>query len=190
MTALYRLLNSSTLSNTSRAWWNNQYPSSQAGEFARYSYFPISRLVAKPIKSLAEVNLGTIVIVAIYFFSTIILSLVMGWKLALGAIFGALPLIFGAALLRERMEQSLSDVSSKTFACSARFASECMQALNDLARYGCRLLLLHEYNTTQFLVVFVAIVLSAQSTGAFLGHVSDTYLCLGLCRSTGASQEH
>lgn len=124
--------------------------------------------------------MGTIVIVAIYFFSTIILSLVMGWKLALGAIFGALPLIFGAALLRERMEQSLLDVSSKPFACSAGFASECMQVLNDLARHGCRLLLLHEYNTTQFLVVFVAIVLSAQSTGAFLGHVSDTYLCLGL----------
>jgi ATP-binding cassette subfamily B (MDR/TAP) protein 1 len=43
------------------------------------------------------------------------------------------------------------------------------------SRYGGRLLSFHEYNTTQFFVVFVAIVLGAQSTGMFLAHASGTH---------------
>lgn len=47
--------------------------------------------------------------------------------------------------------------------------------LTSWSRYGSRLLSFHEYNTTQFFVVFVAIVLGAQSTGMFLAHASGLY---------------
>lgn len=95
----------------------------------------VSRLATDPeaVKSLAGANLGTILIVITSLLSTIILSLAIGWKLALVAIFGALPLIFGAALLRERMEQNFSEKASKTFSGSVGFASECMQALRTVS---------------------------------------------------------
>ncbi len=37
-------------------------------------------------------------------------------------------------------------------------------------RYGGQLLASHEYSTAQFFVVFIAIVLGAQSSGQFLAH--------------------
>ena len=95
----------------------------------------VSRLATDPdaVKSLAGANLGTILIVIVSLLSTIILSLAIGWKLALVATFAALPLVFGAALLRERMERSFSEKASKMFAGSVGFANECMQALRTVS---------------------------------------------------------
>ena len=78
----------------------------------------LSRLAtdAEDLKSLAGPNLGIIVVVGVSVLSTIVLSLAIDWKLALVAIFGAFPFIFGAGIVHERMENSFEDVASKTFA--------------------------------------------------------------------------
>lgn len=39
-------------------------------------------------------------------------------------------------------------------------------------RYGGRLLSFHEYTTTQFFIVFIAIVFGSQTTGQFFAHGS------------------
>ncbi len=90
-----------------------------------------SRLATEPdaIKSLTGPNLGVMTVVAVSILSTVILSLSMGWKLALVAIFGALPFIFFAGLVHESMEQAFEEVINKTFSESVGFASECLQAI-------------------------------------------------------------
>jgi ATP-binding cassette subfamily B (MDR/TAP) protein 1 len=103
----------------------------------------VSHLAIDPdaVKSLAGANLGVIGIFIVSLLSTVILSLVIGWKLAIVAIFGALPLIFGAALLRERTEQSFAEKTSETFSGSVGFASDCMRALRTVVSCEWKILL-------------------------------------------------
>jgi hypothetical protein len=48
-----------------------------------------------------------------------------------------------------------------------------LTVLTDYYRYGGQLLASHEYSTAQFFLVFVAIVLGAQSSGQFFAHSLD-----------------
>jgi ATP-binding cassette, subfamily B (MDR/TAP), member 1 len=81
------------------------------------------------IKSLAGPNIGVITVVGTSLLSTVILSLVVGWKLGLVVIFGALPFIFCAGLVHETMEHRFEDIVKETFSESVGFASECIQAI-------------------------------------------------------------
>jgi ATP-binding cassette subfamily B (MDR/TAP) protein 1 len=131
-------------------------------------------------KSLAGANLGAIVIFIVSLLSTVILSLVTGGNLAIVAIFGALPLIFGAALLRERTEQSFAQKSSETFSGSVGFASDCMQALRTVVslrmedlvehKFGC-LLQEHSHRTIKYALL--------EMPWLILSDPSD-FLCMGL----------
>ncbi|PVH87505.1 P-loop containing nucleoside triphosphate hydrolase protein [Cadophora sp. DSE1049] len=185
----------------------------------------VSRLATDPdaIKSLAGPSLSVLIVVGVSLLSTVILSLAVGWKLGLVAIFGALPFIFFSGLVHETMEQKFEESISETFSESVAFASECIQGIRTVivlnmetriqtqfesllddrcvrARqhalksmiwfslsesielhcmglsfwYGGRLLASHEYSTGQFFVVFVAIVLGAQSSGQFFAHSLGT----------------
>jgi ATP-binding cassette, subfamily B (MDR/TAP), member 1 len=184
----------------------------------------LSRLATDPesLKSLAGPNIGVIIVVGVSVLSALILSLAVDWKLALVAIFGAFPFIFGAGFLHEAMENSFEERASRTFADSVGFAGECIQAIKTVSSlrmegvvetkfglmleehcrraskhilttmiwfslseaidmlcmgltfwYGGHQLSHHESTTTQFFVVFVAIVLGAQSMGQFFAHSSD-----------------
>ncbi|KAI9738848.1 MAG: hypothetical protein M1834_008355 [Cirrosporium novae-zelandiae] len=198
-----------------------------------------SRLIteSRSMKSSLE-SLGVVVCVGVSLFSTVILSLVIGWKLALVAIFGALPFIFGAGLIHEKMENSFEEVANKTFADSVGLANECVQAIRTVKAmvmepvfqekfaevlrahcqqatkhsirnmvwfalsdsidllcmgltfwYGGRLLSFHEYTTTEFFIVFVAIVLGAESMGQFFAHSSDISQGVAAARSIYALEE-
>jgi ATP-binding cassette subfamily B (MDR/TAP) protein 1 len=94
-----------------------------------------ARLTNDPedVKSLAGPNLGTLTVVGVGLISSVIFSLIIGWKLALVACFGALPFIFGAGLVNERMEESFEKVASKTFESSNSFASECVSAIKTVS---------------------------------------------------------
>jgi ATP-binding cassette subfamily B (MDR/TAP) protein 1 len=94
-----------------------------------------SRLTNDPesVKSLAGPNLGTLTVVSVGLISSVIFSLAIGWKLALVACFGALPFIFGAGLVHERMEDSFEEVASKAFGGSVSFASECVSAMKTVS---------------------------------------------------------
>jgi ATP-binding cassette subfamily B (MDR/TAP) protein 1 len=61
--------------------------------------------------------------------SSCTLSLVVGWKLALVAIFGCLPVLFLAGFTRMRLEMSSQERVSKFFLESTRFASEAVGAI-------------------------------------------------------------
>jgi ATP-binding cassette, subfamily B (MDR/TAP), member 1 len=97
-----------------------------------------SRLATDPdaIKSLAGPNLGAITVVGVSILSTVILSLAVGWKLGLVAIFGALPFIFFAGLVHESMEHRFEEIVSETFSDGVGFASECIQAIKTVNAFS------------------------------------------------------
>ena len=78
---------------------------------------------------LVSLNLGLIVIVLVNLISNCVLALAVGWRLALVAIFGGLPLIFVGGFLRMRLEVQSQDRNAKLYAESARFASEAVGAI-------------------------------------------------------------
>jgi len=89
------------------------------------------RLSADPqaLHDLIQGNLGLIIVVIVNLLSSCTLSLVVGWKLALVTIFGALPLLFAAGFTRMRLELSSQERVSKFFLESTRFASEAVGAI-------------------------------------------------------------
>jgi ATP-binding cassette, subfamily B (MDR/TAP), member 1 len=97
-----------------------------------------SRLATDPdaIKSLAGPNLGVMTVVGVSILSTVVLSLAVGWKLGLVALFGALPFIFFAGLVHESMEQRFEEIVSETFSDSVGFASECIQAIKTVNAFN------------------------------------------------------
>ena len=98
----------------------------------------VSRLATDPdaIKSLAGPSLGVLTVVGVSIVSTVVLSLAVGWKLALVAIFGALPFIFAAGLIHESMEQRFEEMISETFSDSVGFATECIQAIRTVNAFN------------------------------------------------------
>ncbi|OCL13054.1 P-loop containing nucleoside triphosphate hydrolase protein [Glonium stellatum] len=95
----------------------------------------ISRLATDPdaVNSLAGNNVAVLVTVGVSLISTSALALVVGWKLALVVLVGGLPLIFGAGLVHERMENSFEEVAGKMFSDSVGFAGECAQAIRTVS---------------------------------------------------------
>jgi ATP-binding cassette subfamily B (MDR/TAP) protein 1 len=90
-----------------------------------------ARLSSDPqaLHDLIQGNLGLIIVVIVNLTSSCILSLVVGWKLALVAIFGCLPPLFLAGFTRMRLELSAQERVSKFFLESTRFASEAVSSI-------------------------------------------------------------
>ena len=95
----------------------------------------VSRLSTDPdaINGLVGDNIGVLGTVAVSVVSTIVLALAVGWKLGLVVLFGGLPFIFGAGVIRERMEQSFEEKAGAMFAESVAYAGECLQAIKTVS---------------------------------------------------------
>ena len=126
---------------------------------------------------LVSVNLGLIIIVLVDLISNCILALAVGWRLALVAIFGGLPLIFMGGFLRMRLELQSQDRNAKLYAESARFASEAVGAIRTVLsltletkvydNYGDRLRLpvQRSYKHNAISMIFFALAESADLLG-------------------------
>lgn len=90
-----------------------------------------ARLSSDPqaLHDLIQGNLGLIIAVIVNLLSSCTLSLIVGWKLALVAIFGCLPPLFAAGFTRMRLELSAQERVSKFFLESTRFAAEAVSAI-------------------------------------------------------------
>ena len=94
-------------------------------------------------------NIMLILINVVSVLSSAILSIVVGWKLGLSIVFGALPLVVFSGYLRIRLEVKLEEQTGKRFSSSAALAAESIAAIRTvsslalenhiLARYESRL---------------------------------------------------
>jgi ATP-binding cassette subfamily B (MDR/TAP) protein 1 len=94
-----------------------------------------SKLGAYPdsLRDLMGFNLMLICINVVNIVSSSILAIVVGWKLGLVVVFGALPLIVFSGYLRIRLEFKLEDLTGKRFASSAALAAEAVSAIRTVS---------------------------------------------------------
>lgn len=94
-----------------------------------------SRLSSDPqnVHDMIQGNLGLLLIVFVNLTSSLTLALIFGWKLAIVAIFGPLPIVFAAGLIRMRLELTALERTSKFFLESARFASEAVGSIRTVS---------------------------------------------------------
>lgn len=78
-------------------------------------------------------NLMLICINVVNIISSSILALVIGWKLGLAVVFGALVPIVFCGYLRIRLEFQLEEATGKRFASSAALASEAVSAIRTVS---------------------------------------------------------
>ncbi|KAI9795552.1 MAG: multidrug-resistance transporter mdr5 [Piccolia ochrophora] len=105
----------------------DQQQNSSGGLTARLSTDP------QALQDLVSANIGLILIVLVNLISSCALALALGWKLALVAIFGALPALFLAGFIRMRLEMTNQDRTAKLYVESARFASEAVGAMKTVS---------------------------------------------------------
>ncbi|KAK3372106.1 P-loop containing nucleoside triphosphate hydrolase protein [Podospora didyma] len=184
----------------------------------------ISHLSSEPqsLQELLSFNIGLIVIVIINLLSSCVLAIVVGWKLGVVLVFGALPPLVLSGYLRIRLEVKLDDDTSSRFANSTAVASEAVMAirtvsslalerqiidryegrLRDIAKksikslvwtmfwyslsqsmsflamglgfwYGGRLVSFGEYTSTQFYIIFIAVIFSGEAAAAFFTYTTS-----------------
>ncbi|KAI4694089.1 uncharacterized protein J4E84_002669 [Alternaria hordeiaustralica] len=94
-----------------------------------------SKLGAYPdaLRDLMGFNLMLIFINIVNIVSSSILAIVVGWKLGLVVVFGAMPPIVFSGYLRIRLEFKLEDLTGKRFASSAALASEAVSAIRTVS---------------------------------------------------------
>lgn len=94
-----------------------------------------SRLSTDPqrLQDLVSANIGLILIVIVNLLSCCTLALVVGWKLALVAIFGCLPPLFFAGFVRMKLEMNSQDRTAAMYEDSTRFASEAVGAIRTVS---------------------------------------------------------
>ncbi|KAH8723660.1 multidrug resistance protein 1 [Phaeosphaeriaceae sp. PMI808] len=92
-------------------------------------------------------NLMLIFVNVVNIISSSILALVVGWKLGLVVVFGALPPIVGAGYLRIRLEFQLEEETGKRFASSAALASEAVTAIRTVSSLALERHILEKYRT-------------------------------------------
>lgn len=91
----------------------------------------VARLSSDPVQlqELLGMNMGLFYIAIFSMFANILLSLIIGWKLALVALAAALPLVFTAGYYRVRFELTFEKMNAAVFAESSQFASEAFGAV-------------------------------------------------------------
>jgi ATP-binding cassette subfamily B (MDR/TAP) protein 1 len=78
-------------------------------------------------------NVMLILVNVVNVLSSSILALIVGWKLGLAIVFGALPPLIFAGYLRIRLEVKLEDDTGKRFSSSAALASEAVSAIRTVS---------------------------------------------------------
>lgn len=97
----------------------------------------VSRLTTDPsdLHELISVNMGLILSVFISLISSSIVALAYEWKLALVAIFGALPFTFSAGFIRMKLDSSLAEATAQIFEESTRFAFDALSAIRTVKAF-------------------------------------------------------
>ncbi|KAF2164599.1 hypothetical protein M409DRAFT_24994 [Zasmidium cellare ATCC 36951] len=88
---------------------------------------------ATNMQELMGINIGLILINITNVTSSSIFGIIVGWKLGLVCVFGALPPLLFSGYLRIRLETALDDATSKRFASSAAIAAEAISAIRTVA---------------------------------------------------------
>lgn len=188
-----------------------------------------SRLSTYPtnLEELLGFNLGLIVIQLVNIVSSSVLALIVGWKLGLVVVLGAMPVVVFFGWLRIRLQGKMDELNGERFSESAGLAAEAVSAIRtissltlerhilgqyqeklkgisiqstksylwmmfwysltqsvsflamalgfwyvdklyskdktDLLRYGGTLIARGEYSTTQFFIVFIAVIFSGEA---------------------------
>jgi ATP-binding cassette subfamily B (MDR/TAP) protein 1 len=78
-------------------------------------------------------NIVLVLICMVNVISSSILALIVGWKLGLVVVFGALPPVVFAGYLRIRLEFKLEEDTNKRFSSSAALASEAVSAIRTVS---------------------------------------------------------
>ncbi|KAF2650811.1 multidrug resistance protein 1, 2, 3 [Lophiostoma macrostomum CBS 122681] len=167
-------------------------------------------------------NVMLVLVNVVNVISSSILGIIVGWKLGLTLVFGALPLVIFSGYLRIRLEFKLEGATSKRFSSSAALASEAVSAIRTVSSlalerhilaqyqerllgvasrstkaliwtmfwysltqsisflamalgfwYGGRLMSYGEYSTTQFFIVFIAVIFSGEAAASFFSYTTS-----------------
>lgn len=100
---------------------------------------------ATNLQELMSMNIGLILINITNVLSSSILGIIVGWKLGLVCVFGALPPLIFCGYLRIRLEGRLDDATSARFAKSAAVAAEAISAIRTVASLTLERTILHRY---------------------------------------------
>jgi len=94
-----------------------------------------SKLSSEPfnLQELLSFNIGLIIINVVNLVSSCILAIIVGWKLGLVLVFGALPPLVFSGYLRIRLEFKLNSDTSTRFAQSSGLASEALMAIRTVS---------------------------------------------------------
>lgn len=97
----------------------------------------LSRLSSDPanLHDLISINLGLLISIFVSIISGSIIALAFSWKLALVAIFGAMPVVFCAGFIRMKLDSSLAEATAKIFEESARFASDSLSSIRTVKAF-------------------------------------------------------
>ncbi|KAL3419061.1 Leptomycin B resistance protein pmd1-like protein 7 [Phlyctema vagabunda] len=108
----------------------------------------VSRLSTQPtsLQELLCMNLTLIYITVVNLLASCILALVVGPKLGAVVVFGALPPLLAAGIIRIRLEQTLDNQSSKRFAASAGLAGEAVSAIRTVSSLALESNILKRYH--------------------------------------------
>lgn len=95
----------------------------------------VSRLSTEPaqIQELLSFNIGLLLIIIVNLSSSCILAIIIGWKLGLVLVLGALPFLVSSGYVKIRLEAKLDEDTSSRFADSAGVASEAVMAIRTVS---------------------------------------------------------
>ncbi|KAL7905950.1 P-loop containing nucleoside triphosphate hydrolase protein [Trichoderma velutinum] len=143
----------------------------------------VSRLSSDPsnLHELISVNLGLLISIFVSIISGSIIALVFSWRLALVAIFGAMPVVFAAGFIRMTLDSSLAEATAKIFEESARFASDSLSSIRTVKAFTMETIVQQSYEQhlaqtmrklsrkTAAITLFFAFSESAELLAAALG---------------------
>jgi ATP-binding cassette, subfamily B (MDR/TAP), member 1 len=109
-----------------------------------------SKLSSLPtaLQELVSANVLLIFIVIVNLISSSVLAIAYGWKLGLVVVFGGLPLLVGAGIVKIRLEQKNENSIGKPFAESAALATEAVTSIRTISSLTLESRILDEYNAT------------------------------------------
>lgn len=142
----------------------------------------VSRLSSDPtqLQELMGTNMGFVYIAMSSLTACIILSLAIGWKLALVALVAALPLTFTAGFYRVRYEIQFEKMNADVFAESSKFASEAFGAVRTVASLTLEDKICQRYENLLNNHLYQSRMKSRYSTLVFALSDSINMLCMAL----------
>lgn len=98
------------------------------------------------LQELMSANATLLIVIVVNLLSSSVLAIAYGWKLGLVMVFGGLPSIAFAGLLRIRLESKIEASNGERFGNSASLASEMVTAIRTVASLTIERAILDEYS--------------------------------------------